>query len=83
MKVCLLSKEETGRLKHYGIFPDCRQHRHIPAWEAEQGLRECTLVTPDPRLLTAVTLSTSESYQWRNKPSGHFLGPKVRQLVRV
>jgi hypothetical protein len=83
LKVCLLSKEETGRLRHYGIFPDCRQHRHIPAWEAEQGLRECTHVTVDPRLLTAVTLSTSEAYVWRNRPSGGPQGAKVRQLVAL
>ena len=83
MKVCLLSKEEVGRLTHYDIFPDCRQHRHIPAWEAEQGLRDCVMVTPDPRLLTAVTVSSSAEYVWRNRPSNGFLGPKVRQLVAL
>jgi hypothetical protein len=34
MHICLLSPEEAGRLTNWGIWPQCKQHRHIPKKEA-------------------------------------------------
>jgi hypothetical protein len=83
MRICVLSQEEAGRLKHYNIFPDCRAHRHISPAEAKQGLADTFYLQPDPRLLTAVMECTTNDREFRPRPSGHFLGPKVMQLVPV
>ncbi len=82
-RVCVLSLEEVGRLAHYNKWPDCRHHRHVSSGEAVSLILDHTHYVPDPRLVTAITRSTSADYQWRNRPSGGRLGLKVRQLVAV
>lgn len=34
MDICVLSEAEAGRLEHYGIWPVCKNHRHVKRQEA-------------------------------------------------
>lgn len=36
MDVCVLSLEEAGRLENWGVWPQCRNHRHIKKREAKE-----------------------------------------------
>jgi hypothetical protein len=34
----VLSLEETGRLENYGVWPVCRNHRHVPKRDAVKAV---------------------------------------------
>ena len=34
LDICVLSEAEAGRLEHYGIWPSCKNHRHVKRQEA-------------------------------------------------
>jgi hypothetical protein len=42
MDACVLSAEEIGRLRHYGISPNHDEHHHISASEAIAGILDDT-----------------------------------------
>jgi hypothetical protein len=44
MDICLISDREVGRLKHYGIVPDCSEHGHLTFQETIDGLLDESLV---------------------------------------
>lgn len=85
----MLSQAEAARLEHYGIWPACKAHRHLPRNKARMLLQADmvrfvggadTCVTSPTTMMTACTNNT---YEWRNKPSGGPLGTVVKQLVRT
>lgn len=40
MDCCLLSAEEVGQLRHYGILPNHENHRHVDHQVAIDGLKD-------------------------------------------
>jgi hypothetical protein len=85
----MLSQAEAARLEHYGIWPACKQHRHLKKREAMMLLNADVVRfvggadTCVPHPTTMMTACTNNTYEWRNRPSGHKLGFVVKQLVRT
>lgn len=79
-KVCVLSTREVGRLEHFKELPRCEEHRHIPVWQALEGIKKDLLVTIGEEFgLNAVREQDSNNRAWRGRSSG---GYQVMQFVK-
>lgn len=70
------------------MWPNCGHHQHVSRKEANSLIQqdEARMIGGDGTKITSpvsMIVPTDNNRQWRNRPSGHFLGPKVRQLVRI
>jgi hypothetical protein len=69
MEICVLSHEEVGRVKHYGLLPNHDEHYHIPYEDALRGLEnevyELVHVAGDAHAVTR-----SRTYFIERRPSG-------------
>ena len=38
-EVCILSAQEAGKLEHWGVWPKCKNHRHVKLKAANDAAR--------------------------------------------
>jgi hypothetical protein len=85
--VCVLSAGEAGRLEHWGIWPQCKAHKHIKKREAlagaEAGLYRY-LGGPDTEIKSPVSMVTAVSVSmWQPVPTAGLIGFRTWGLART
>ena len=87
--VCVLSRQETGQIENYGIWPKCKHHKHVKLKKAATlvatdmyrsvGGEHTAVKTP----VSMITECTNNTYVWANRPSGGPLGVVTKQFIPI
>ena len=89
--VCVLTLQEAGRLEHYGHWPVCKHHRHIPRETALQGAEagllrflggEGTKVMGTVSMVVPVKITTWKPVQAHNDDGSIVIGLRTWGLQR-
>jgi hypothetical protein len=85
--ICVLSAEEAGRLEHWGIWPQCKAHKHIKKRDAlagaEAGLLRY-LGGPDTEVKNPVSMVTATRVSiWQPVATSGLQGFRTWGLART
>lgn len=85
LSVCLLSRQEAGRLEHWGIWPKCKMHRHVNNVKAKEMVEsgECRFLGGEGTEIGTVSMIVPNHVSiWKPVPTAGMIGLRTWGLAR-